>query len=120
MRLYRRLALAALGLILFPASATAQEVKPYFLFVFDTSGSMDTTTGTGNNSCGQPRTRFNDARCVLGKVVDGYGDVVFGLARFHQTCTTGCAWNGGTCNATANSGQMLVNIREDNQSEILN
>ncbi len=116
---YRRLAVAAFALAMLPASAAAQEVKPYFLFVFDTSGSMNTSTGSGSNSCGQTRTRFNDARCVLGKVVDGYGDVVFGLGRFHQTCTSGCNWVGGTCNGTAASGQMLVNIREDNQADIL-
>ncbi|AKF02991.1 vWA domain-containing protein [Sandaracinus amylolyticus] len=103
-------------------------VSPYFLVIFDTSGSMDASTGGGDNSCGQPRVRLNDAKCVLQRVVNGYGDVTFGLERFAQSCSGRCrSCAGGTCNcscsasctATASSGQVIVPVRADNQRDIL-
>jgi hypothetical protein len=116
-----------------PPAAGYNVVKPRFLILLDVSGSMDTSTGGGNNSCGWARTRFNDAKCVLGKLVNSYGDVVFGLARFHQTCSSACNWSGPTCGdncntggsgciswgLTDNRGEILVPLLEDNQSRIL-
>ena len=75
-------------------------VGPYFLVIVDNSGSMDATTpGMGTNSCGQARTRINDARCVLQRVVNGYGDVTFGLERYSVTQSGSCSatCGGATC-----------------------
>src|SRR5262245_45570947 len=81
------------------ARAIAQEaVKPYFLVIVDNSGSMTASTGSGTNSCGREHTRMSDAKCVLQRVVNGYGDAVFGLTRFridsidpaHNDATLAC------------------------------
>jgi hypothetical protein len=98
------------------------------MVIVDTSGSMTSSTGSGNNSCGQPRRRINDAKCVLQRVVNGYGDAVFGLERFRQSCSGTCSSCGGgtcgctcslTCTTTSASGEVLVPIRSDNQRDIL-
>ena len=112
-----------------PTGASAQTtVQPYFLVIFDTSGSMQTGTGAGNNSCGQTHTRLSDAKCVVQNVINGYGEINFGLERFRQTCTGSCS--GGcsvscgscdcadTCDATSASGEILVPIVADNQADI--
>ncbi|HEY3352399.1 MAG TPA: MopE-related protein [Polyangia bacterium] len=136
----RALARLAAGVLVLAGGVQAQRaaaqtiVKPYFLVIVDVSGSMDgATTGSGNNSCGQARTKINDAKCVLSKLVNSYGDAVFGLARFKQTCSGTCTWgpsidctgcnnNGSGCpaaGATADRGEILVPIVEDNQARIL-
>jgi hypothetical protein len=120
------------GSLLDAATAHAQTaVSPYFLVMVDTSGSMtSTTTGTGPNSCGQTRRRINDAKCVIQQVVNGYGDVTFGLGRFANTgCTGTCSascTNGAcgcsctrTCDATSASGEVLVPFSSSNQPDIL-
>ncbi len=113
------------------AQPGATAVSPYFLVIVDNSGSMTERTGAlgSTNSCGQANNRLSDAKCVLQSVVNGYGDVTFGLARFRHTCsgscssascgaTCGCSCS-LTCNATADAGQILVPIQADNQSRIL-
>ncbi|MBN8613703.1 MAG: hypothetical protein J0L92_24115 [Deltaproteobacteria bacterium] len=143
-------ALVAAVWLLEAAPAHAQTaVSPYFLVMVDTSGSMTGSTGSGTNSCMQTRTRMNDARCVLSQVVNGYGDVTFGLGRFSQTnltgtcagcgsggggsCTTGGGCPGSTvccsgtcgcgyrarCDATSASGEVLVPFSPTNQADIL-
>ncbi len=122
--------LALLGALALPRVAEAQTaVPPYFLVMVDTSGSMTGSTGSGTNSCGQTRTRISDAKCVLQQVVNGYGDVTFGLGRFRQTATGTCASScvsgacgcsvGYTCDATAASGEVLVGFSPTNQADIL-
>jgi len=89
----------------FASSASAQEqVKPYFMVIFDDSGSMGSSTGSGNNSCGESHTRLNDAKCALQRVVAGFGDVTFGLTSFRTYGT------GSTIHAP---------LVEDNQAQIL-
>jgi hypothetical protein len=124
-----------------PAIAQGDAVKPYLLVIVDNSGSMDNSTGAGSNSCGQPQTRLSDAKCVLQRIIDGYGDVVFGLARYLDDCTgtcgpgcdticgccthlscSGCNDDGSGCpagGASADQGEVLVDIREGNQSDIV-
>ena len=135
---------ASAALLLAPSGASAQPtvVKPYFMVIVDNSGSMATGTGGGNNSCGFPHNRISDARCVLTQVVNGYGDVTFGLERFRETCSgtcnascgtscgcscswlncSGCGNSGSGCPATganADQGQVLVPIADENQNDIL-
>ena len=90
-------------------SAQATAIAPYFLVVVDNSGSMSTSTGAGNNSCGQAHTRINDARCVMQQVVNAYGDVEFGLMRYNETvagntCGGGPGLTYTDCNGCGNSG----------------
>ncbi len=65
-----------------PAAAQSAAIKPYFVVVFDDSGSMGSSTGGGTNSCGESQTRLNDAKCALTNVVDAFGDVIFNLVTF--------------------------------------
>ncbi|TKD00799.1 MopE-related protein [Polyangium fumosum] len=69
--------------------------KPYFMILFDTSGSM--TTGVPNNlnpvpdSCGFGKTRITHAKCALRKMFHAFGGQVnFGLAAFLRGTATGC------------------------------
>ncbi|HEY8429061.1 MAG TPA: MopE-related protein, partial [Sandaracinaceae bacterium] len=126
------------------AQPGATAVSPYFLVIVDNSGSMGDPTGSGNNSCGQPRNRLSDAKCVLQSVVNGFGDVTFGLARYAVNCDTRdscssscsascgchcsfldcdrCENDGRRCpsnGASASQGQILVPVRPDNQADIL-
>ncbi len=122
-------ALAALILSLPPSTAAAQTlIKPHFLFLVDSSGSMNAgttcTVGT-TNSCGVPCTRMNDAKCALQRVVAGTGDAAFGLGQFSQRCDVGtaCGDIGGssgqiTCDATSAAGVIRVGIGEENQAAI--
>jgi hypothetical protein len=104
-------------------------VKPRFLILVDTSSSMTAGTGSGNNTCGQPKTRINDAKCVMQRLNDAYGDVEFAMGRFRPSnnppCTTGggtCDWAGSSCNigsaGSADRGQILVPFRAGSENEI--
>ena len=44
------------------ASAQETQIKPYILIMLETSTSMDASTGSGMNTCGQQRNRINDAK----------------------------------------------------------
>ena len=78
-----------LAVLLLTSNAHAQTViKPEFLLLVDTSGSMSTSTGTGINSCGYTRNRINDAACVVRNVADGVGDAVFGFGTFTMSCVS--------------------------------
>src|SRR6266508_1523333 len=122
-----------------PATARAQnQIKPRFLIMIDTSGSMSDSTddagGDGNctgsaadpdcNSCGQPRTKMNDAKCVLGRLNDSFGDVEFALGRFKQpTCVNPCNWGGDICatvtaGGSPDRGEMLVPFAAENANDI--
>src|SRR3954462_4838362 len=78
------------------ARAQNAPVKPYVLFILDTSGSMDGNTQFGNASCvGAGRRRIDHAKCAVQNVANNYGEMVMGLGRFRQsrvddTCASGC------------------------------
>jgi uncharacterized protein (TIGR03382 family) len=88
------------------AHAQASEpLKPYVVFVLDTSGSMVNTgpnegnpTGAGPPSCGGTDNRLNHAKCAINNIVNSYGDMVFALGRFRETpsgtFTSTCDGNG--------------------------
>ncbi len=105
------------------------QIKPYFLVVVDTSGSMkwcapgetDCSCHVGNNCgnafntniCGFPANKIGDAKCALQRIIDGTGDAEFGLMQFAHTCQDACLTNdsGNTCDA-----QLLVPIQTSNTS----
>src|SRR5262249_33214941 len=110
------------------ASAAAQpvQIKPEFMMIVDTSGSMTSSTGSGNNSCGYTRTRINDAKCSFRRIVDSTGDAIFGLERFAQNCRqSDGTWRGvdstggPTCGTTAALGQVLVGISDGNATSLV-
>ncbi|HMI93969.1 MAG TPA: hypothetical protein VK509_21490, partial [Polyangiales bacterium] len=107
------------------AQGQSQQVKPYFLVVFDTSGSMDGTAPA--NSCGYQTTttdmmvtttaprKMDAAKCALGKILNSTGDADFGLMQFAQT---DCG-NGPTCAPTRDAGVMRVPIQTNTAGGIL-
>ncbi|MBI2894457.1 MAG: hypothetical protein HYY06_12975, partial [Deltaproteobacteria bacterium] len=92
-----------------PRPCAAQEqIKPYFMLIFDNSGSMD----------GAP---MQQAKTAVSNIVNSTGDAVFGLERF-LTCTTPASLNCPNCPGgwpTWCDGEILVGIYEDNQDAIL-
>lgn len=99
-------------------------MKPYFLVVVDTSGSMgwcaggssgslgtnDCSCHVGNdcnaafltNRCGFPRNRLGDAKCSLQRIIDGVGsDAVFALMQFEHPCSATCQ-DGGDLSSLSN------------------
>ncbi len=165
------LALAlALGLGV-PGSAQAQEVKPYVMLLVDTSGSMmfpvcygsysaidgDNTaecpgddvpcTGTGGcqtPNCGNSKpddSRIFKVKAGASSVVNAFGEVTWGLSRFHQepvamNGASACSlrvhgnayhrggWGGPWCGGQAigtngNQADVLVPFGASNQSSIL-
>jgi MYXO-CTERM domain-containing protein len=127
------------------SGAGAQQIKPYFLVIVDTSGSMawcagGTQNATGNddcscyqnnscngqlrtdqNSCGFGQNKIGDAKCALQRIIDSTGgDAVFGLMQFEHPCdgsepSQAC---GLTCGGSSNcdDGQLVVEIEEGNAS----
>ncbi|MDI1449452.1 MopE-related protein [Polyangium sp. 6x1] len=68
--------------------------KPYFMILFDTSGSMTAAAPSGapvTDSCGFGNTRISHAKCALRKMFFAFGGQVnFGLAAFLRGTATGC------------------------------
>ena len=122
--------------LLFVPLAKAQQVKPYFLVVFDTSGSMDEDVPDGpdadnlpdQNSCGYQTTnasngpmrttprKMDAAKCALGKILNATGDAEFGLMQFDQS--NGCG-NGTSCGPTSASAKLRVPIQTNTAGGIL-
>jgi hypothetical protein len=104
-----------------PADWPAPE-RPYFMVVFDVSGSMVTCTnpappqgtplvnsqcasGATPNSCGLVPSRINDGKCALRKMVQAFSEVDFGLVRFNQTITN-CSATSTLCTQYVVDGTM--------------
>ncbi|MGE0548340.1 MAG: MopE-related protein [Kofleriaceae bacterium] len=100
------LGVATLTALFASSTARADEpLKPYVVLMVDTSGSMNSATGSGPPSCGGSDTRLNHARCAINRIVNSYGDMVFALGRFRMTnagtyvnsCTADCSSSGIYC-----------------------
>jgi len=129
-RLLATAALAALTLVATPRLVSAQtQVKPYFLIVFDTSGSMNDLPAVAN-TCGYQTTtmtggmnpvtttasrKMDAAKCALGKLLNSTGDADFGLMQFAQN---GCG-EGDSCGPVAESAQLRVPIETNTSGGIL-
>ena len=96
----------------FAPTAHAEDVlKPYVFMILDTSGSMILTstgnpTGAGPPTCGGIDNKLDHAKCAINKIVNSYGDMVFGLSRFRATMggtttnfPTGCCLAGSSIGA---------------------
>ena len=89
------------------AAQAGDPLKPYVVLILDTSGSMDSATGSGPPSCGGTDSKLNHAKCAINQIANSYGDLVLGLARFRETpvgtfttsCTADCNMSGVNCNA---------------------
>jgi len=109
-----------------PAQAqTAQPVKPYILFILDTSGSMGEDTGFGFSSCGGNATKLHHAKCAIQNIAANYGEMVMGLARFRQGSTDvtpadGCTITGFACDAgNGDAFELVVPFVDGNQSQLI-
>jgi hypothetical protein len=122
----------------------AQQLRPYFLVIVDTSGSMawcagGNTAANGTNDCschqggncaaafntnrcGFEANKLGDAKCALQRIVDGVGgDATFGLMQFEHPCDNNCNPTGAQCSGTlgvcgpeCNDGQLAVEISSGN------
>jgi len=97
------------------ASAQAVQVKPWFLLIVDTSGSMD-GSDVGTNSCGYTSNRMGAARCAIRNILDSTGDAEFGLMQFLHRCENSCGDLGGgdQNNECEPDRQRLERINSDN------
>ncbi|HEU0035350.1 MAG TPA: MopE-related protein [Kofleriaceae bacterium] len=107
---------ATLAVVATPARA-GEPLKPYVVLAVDTSGSMNESTGAGAPSCGGSDTKLNHARCAINRIVNSYGDMVFGLGRFRMqmggtfpSCTLSGAGTAGTstCNTSTDMFELLA------------
>ncbi|MEY4583063.1 MAG: hypothetical protein RL701_7766, partial [Pseudomonadota bacterium] len=132
-----KLALLLLGILIgsvWHASAQAQvQVKPWFLVIVDTSGSMqdNCTNGSNNwptcnncmngcvtaNSCGWQKTRISDAKCALRNILNSTGDAEFGLMQFTHPCRAACDSRSGGANGTCDAS-VAVSITADNYTSL--
>ncbi len=86
--------------------------KPYFLIIFDTSGSQTTNASPAiGNSCGIGATgvtRLDHARCALRNLFSEYGGRanfgLMGLARVMSQCSSACFTSCTYANYTGNNG----------------
>jgi hypothetical protein len=109
------------------ASAQAGEpVKPYILFITDTSGSMNNSTGSGPPSCGGSDSKLDHAKCAVTNIVNTYGDVVIGYGSFRQdinesdtNCGNGCGASLASCDDGGDEFQVLVPLLEGTQNRII-
>lgn len=122
----------------------AQQLRPYFLVIVDTSGSMawcaggstaangtnDCSCHQGNNCsapfntnrCGFEANKLGDAKCALQRILDGVGgDATFGLMQFEHPCDDACNPTGnqcsgtlGVCGAECDDGQLAVELTSGN------
>ncbi|HEY2732991.1 MAG TPA: hypothetical protein VGI70_03355, partial [Polyangiales bacterium] len=124
----------------------AQQLRPYFLVIVDTSGSMawcaagteaqlggddcschvDNTKVGGQcssafktNRCGFPSNKLGDARCSLQRIIDGTGgDAVFGLMQFEHPCSTTCG-NSSVTNAGTSCGNSCSTNSDCDDAQLL-
>ena len=130
-RLLTAAALGALTLAATPRFVSAQtQVKPYFLLIFDTSGSMNdlpavantcgfttsTTSGGMNPTTTVASRKMDAAKCALGKILNATGDADFGLMQFAQSNTCG---DGSSCGPTADSARLRVPIQSNTTGGIM-
>ncbi len=112
------LLLALVGSVVASVSSTAWaqsgQVKPYFLIIFDTSGSMDDSIDP--NSCSFESTKMGAAKCALGRLLNATGDADFGLMQFAQNS---CSDNTATCDVSSGSAELLVAIEPNNVQSIV-
>jgi hypothetical protein len=120
--------LIALACLALPLSAHAQtQVKPYFLVIFDTSGSMNdlpavpntcgfTTATTSMGTTTTASRKMDAAKCALGKLLNSTGDADFGLMQFAQSASCG---NGSSCGPTTSSAQLRVPIETNTAGSIM-
>jgi hypothetical protein len=120
-----------------PAHAqSANTVKPYIVFIMDTSGSMvnnDAVTGFGPPSCaGSEDLRLDHAKCAIQNIANSYGDMIMALGRFRltrvdDTCRSSNVESDcvrGSCGGTGQGSspqrfELLVPLLEDNQSDLV-
>jgi hypothetical protein len=105
-------------------------LKPYVVFVLDTSGSMGPDTGSGGGptgagptSCGTSDTKLNHAKCALYNIVNSYGDMVFALGRFRMAMSgtpdsngfpSGCSTSQSSCTGTDEKFELLTGLVDGN------
>jgi hypothetical protein len=127
---YSRMVFAMIASAAVTSPALAGEpLKPYVVFILDTSGSMNQATGSGPPSCVGEETQFNTdtklnhAKCAINRIANSYGDMVFALGRFRHTssgvfssnCATDCSLT-NFCSPGEQSFELLSSLVDGNNS----
>ena len=119
--------LLALSLIALTTAQTARveaqaQIKPWFLLVVDTSGSMNDSPPAIANSCKNssgtpylPADKMRATTCAINNILSSSGDADFGLMQFSQT--SGCGTS--TCDNTASSALLRVSLSSSGSASIL-
>ena len=105
-----------------PAAAQSRAVRPYFLVIVDTSGSMDNAIPSGMPapSCpGYPDTKIGSAKCALTKIVQATGDADFGLMQYSKASNNTDCGNVGTCEPVPAAGWLRVPVETNSWQQIL-
>ncbi len=115
--------LTLLLLLLLPKVAMSQgePVKPYLLFIMDTSGSMTWAVNDNSlNSCNNTNVRLDHAKCAFQRITNGFGELILGLGKFRQSSCNGGVSPCNTANGhDGDSFDLLVPVLEENQDELL-
>ena len=108
-------ALAVAAAVVMARPASAQQIKPYILVVFDTSGSM--SDAATDDTCGYAgATKMTAAKCALTRILNATGDVEWGLMQYAQNS---CSNNTATCNTTSASAWLRVPVETNSSGLIL-
>lgn len=108
-----------------------EPVKPYVLFIMDSSGSMDYNVADSNDDADcypfndeRSNDRLTHAKCALQGIVNAYGDVIIGLAKFAQVesgnnTPLDCVYTGSPCGTDGDSLDLLVPLVDENANDVL-
>ncbi|MFI5307294.1 MAG: MopE-related protein [Polyangiales bacterium] len=105
-----------------PAAAQSTAVRPYFLVIVDTSGSMSDAIPSGMPapSCpGYANTKMGSAKCALTKIVQATGDADFGLMQYSKASNNTDCSNVGTCDPVPDAGWLRVPVETNSWQQIL-
>ncbi len=101
------------------AGAQGTAVRPYFLLIVDTSGSMGDNVTPAPTCPGYPSTKLGSAKCALTKIIEATGDADFGLMQFSKASNNTDCGNVGTCDPVPAAGWLRVPIETNSWQAIL-
>jgi hypothetical protein len=102
-----------------PAAAQSRAVRPYFLVIVDTSGSMTDSVSPAPTCPGYPSNKIGSAKCALTKIIEATGDADFGLMQYSKASNNTDCTNVGTCDPVPTAGWLRVPVETNSWQQIL-